>query len=378
MPNVNVSPSDPNAVMTSSIAVQLPQHGHLPEEEVANRALYTLLQEHADGAAAEINIPLPAIVKPMCEYNTDCLCTLAFPHLFPWGSGDPMSQTRPTDLGLGPTVLHLMRFHDGRFMSDPRFPFAMLNIILRRKTKHTSEIMVRERMADGDPAEARAKTAEDLLQMMRANPQFKNDLMRYSDSIRGLDSYWRLQKRQLLAMTEQLGPPSLFLTASAADHYWPEMSACFKNPVPSRFMNLIREPYVPATFFIRYERNCVSVCVCVRVRACEATFHNRGVCVVSVNMLHDLACLFLIFFFLLTACASRRTQAFFKHIAPQVLGVTDHFARIEMQHRGIFFQDHYQCFVHTFVFICPHIHNVHSLDRSHTHTHMHSHINVFV
>ena len=44
--------------------------------------------------------------------------------------------------------------------------------------------------------------------------------------IRSSPAYWESKKKDLLAMQRQLGPPTLFLSISAAEKMWPELLCC--------------------------------------------------------------------------------------------------------------------------------------------------------
>jgi hypothetical protein len=68
--------------------------------------------------------------SPINEYNTEALLDMAFPSLFPSGIALPM-QSRYRQVKMHEYVLHLMRYHDSRFGSHPRFRYFVLNLMMR-------------------------------------------------------------------------------------------------------------------------------------------------------------------------------------------------------------------------------------------------------
>ena len=51
----------------------------------------------------------------------------------------------------------------------------------------------------------------------------KNRGYRTLQAFRGSPRYWRTTKYDILAMCNILGPPTFFITLSAADLYWPDV-----------------------------------------------------------------------------------------------------------------------------------------------------------
>ena len=69
--------------------------------------------------------------RPINEFRTPGLATLAFPTLFPYGTGDPTYPGRQRDVSLTEGFKHLIRYGERdasnnlhwRFASHPRFPY---------------------------------------------------------------------------------------------------------------------------------------------------------------------------------------------------------------------------------------------------------------
>lgn len=51
----------------------------------------------------------------------------------------------------------------------------------------------------------------------------------FMKNIRGTVAYFRFQLYNLLAMFKALGPPSIFMTLSADDLHWPELSMAIND-----------------------------------------------------------------------------------------------------------------------------------------------------
>ena len=100
----------------------IPQRLHLRQEQDAIRA----------DIAQEDPLDWPTITgQAMNEFKTEGLATMAFPTLFPFGTGDPTVQARVNKVSLTDAFRHLIRFaeqtpqghYQWRFASHPRFPY---------------------------------------------------------------------------------------------------------------------------------------------------------------------------------------------------------------------------------------------------------------
>jgi hypothetical protein len=94
--------------------------------------------------SAEEPISWPTVEdKPLNEYQTQYLATMAFPTLFPDGKGDPTNQALQRNVLLSERIKHLMKFAEKnygkwlyRFSSNPRFCYWAFNMIQRMRTLH--------------------------------------------------------------------------------------------------------------------------------------------------------------------------------------------------------------------------------------------------
>ena len=78
--------------------------------------------------------------KPLNEFKIQLLATMAFPTLFPDGTGDPTNTATKRHATLGEKVKHLIKFAENingkwvyRFASHPRFAYWAFNMIQRHR-----------------------------------------------------------------------------------------------------------------------------------------------------------------------------------------------------------------------------------------------------
>ena len=71
---------------------------------------------------------------------------------------------------------------------------------------------------------------------LNLNPSHYKQFLAYNSNLRSTSAYWYARSRELLDMVEQLGPPTIFLTLSAAGLLWPELNRLFE--MEPNFYNL--------------------------------------------------------------------------------------------------------------------------------------------
>ena len=84
----------------------------------------------------DCNLPWPRLSeKPLNEFETEGLATMAFPTLFPYGTGDPTTKNRKHPISYTDFFKHLIRFAKikndqiyWRFATHPRFSYWALNL----------------------------------------------------------------------------------------------------------------------------------------------------------------------------------------------------------------------------------------------------------
>ena len=83
------------------------------------------------------NIPPPPSIdwppiSPIDEYNTEGLLSMDFPTLFPTGT-TMLLQPRIHEVDMHKYALHLIRYHDNRFVQHPHFRYYIYNVIVRHR-----------------------------------------------------------------------------------------------------------------------------------------------------------------------------------------------------------------------------------------------------
>ena len=171
-------------------------------------------------------------IKPLNEFKIQLLATMAFPTLFPDGTGDPTNTATKRHATLGDKVKHLIKFTENingewvyRFASHPRFAYWAFNMIQRHRLLGQGSIFLKQ-----NPNEAHL-TVEQLKQMLTTNTysSLMSKLMHYAKNITGSCGYWQKSKDDLKATISQKGPPTIFFTLSCAEYHWPEFHNLLSN-----------------------------------------------------------------------------------------------------------------------------------------------------
>ena len=191
--------------------------------------------------------------KPLNEFKIQLLATMAFPTLFPDGTGDPTNTATKRHATLGEKVKHLIKFAENingewvyRFARHPRFAYWAFNMIQRHRLLGQGSIFLKQ-----NPNEAHL-TVEQLKKMLTTNSysSLMSKLMHYAKNITGSTGYWQKSKEDLKATIGQKGPPTIFFTLSCAEYHWPEfhklLSYSFtKKLTPGdRHKNVLNNPHL--------------------------------------------------------------------------------------------------------------------------------------
>ena len=172
--------------------------------------------EHVNNEVNNSFCNWPTIGKtPINEFTTPGYITMAFPHLFPYGTGD-FSMPRQTKVTIKDYIKHVILYHDGRFSKDERFRYFIMNTEMRWTSLNTGSIFVRK----NEPFTK--MTLLQLKEYLKDNPKAIREIMHYSSRIRSTRPYWNSRCSELLDMVTKLDAPTLFFTLSSADFHWPE------------------------------------------------------------------------------------------------------------------------------------------------------------
>ena len=98
-------------------------------------------------------------------------------------------------------------------------------------------------------------TLEDLQEMVRSNTyqSLMTKIMRYAKNVTGTNAYWNSIKQDLLAIIDQVGPPTIFWTLSCAEMHWPEFHSLLSENTSQDYnilrQNVIDNPHLLDWFF---------------------------------------------------------------------------------------------------------------------------------
>ncbi|KAI3934810.1 hypothetical protein MKW98_026218 [Papaver atlanticum] len=181
------------------------------QEREIRRAL-----EEKEGAE-KTNVELPFSGQVIDEFTTQGYITMAFPALFPSGKADlrePRIRKVPARLYL----YYLMSYYDQRFARDSRFRYFAWNSLTRWWALALGTVYINRNPRDGE------LTIEKIREMVSSGDSSLACHVAYcAQQMRGCRVYWYSRLKELISMVNQLGPPTIFFTLSAADLQWPEL-----------------------------------------------------------------------------------------------------------------------------------------------------------
>ena len=166
---------------------------------------------------------------PVNEYDTtEKIFCKAFPWLFPGGFGDfnDYSETKET---VDHWMKRLLYYQDGRFARDKMWSFFALNYSVRKKNSDSGAYFVDGFFENGP------KTIPQLQDMLnKGDISWINRLAYYSFHVKGSPGYWRFKRSEVYSWVNHHieaghGPPTMFITLSCAEHYWPDINKLIKD-----------------------------------------------------------------------------------------------------------------------------------------------------
>ncbi|KAE8740744.1 hypothetical protein FOCC_FOCC013730 [Frankliniella occidentalis] len=154
-------------------------------------------------------------VEPVSEFVPGFIMS-AFPCLFPYGNCD-LNEAREKKVKMHEYFKHLLLYEDGRFAKHQTFRFFCFNMWMRHTALRNGNVFVEK---DSDLIKM---TVKQLKIHLNTNQSARNKLMFMGSNLRGSKAYWKSRCGELKDMVEQLGLPTIILTMSAADLYWPDL-----------------------------------------------------------------------------------------------------------------------------------------------------------
>ena len=198
----------------------------------ADRIRQFVLNEDLPPATSANPIVLPPGGQPLNDYDTPNLQSMAFPTLFPYGEGDVTNADRTETVTMCEANKHLLwycvRNQDGEFEypfaqhtkwmywaqnTDERHRLNQLKQVYQRRSPEFTGMEVNELRAMA------IQRNEDELRRMTSSMQA------FSGQVLGSDSYFYKKRKELEALMQAEGSPTLWFTFSAADNHWLDLHA---------------------------------------------------------------------------------------------------------------------------------------------------------
>ena len=216
-------PVTPGAtVQTYGTARSTCSDSHNPE----NIALIAELKKSVNNKKQKIpSLMFPQIdTQPIDEYSIENVFAQAYPWLFPGGKGDASSECGDKLSLARRWSQTLLRYEDGRFMRDDIFTFHLYNYIQRHVNNKNASYFYNKTISD------RPTVTDIKRQIARGDLSFVKKIQQFASSMRGSDGWWRSRKHEVDSwvtyhIEQKHGPPSLFMTFSCAEYWWPDLQS---------------------------------------------------------------------------------------------------------------------------------------------------------
>ena len=159
-----------------------------------------------------VTIPWPTRGNiPLSEYSTQHFFTLAFPTLFPYGTGDFHINRPRSCKSMSDWAEHLLWFEDGRFAKHPYFKFIVHNMIMRRRAQESSNFLIQQKLGEDQ------LLLSDLKEQINLGDNSVGKKISYfGASLRGTSQYWSIE----LKLLSQYQINEFFTTGSCAEFHF--------------------------------------------------------------------------------------------------------------------------------------------------------------
>jgi hypothetical protein len=170
-------------------------------------------------------------IQPQSEFNGLPIFSNAYPWLFPGGVGD-LDQNNIQERGYVSKWLKTLNFYfDGRFCRDPTFCFYALNFKQRYQNSTSGAFFINGFITTNKHSDLDS-LQRDVVE--NGNTEFIEKLIHYSAKIRGSSAFWRSKRFEVLSWINRMieigvGPPSLFITLSCAEHFWKDVKRLLED-----------------------------------------------------------------------------------------------------------------------------------------------------
>ena len=157
---------------------------------------------------------------PLSEFTTKFFFTLAFPCLFPYGSGDFHINRPRTFMSMSDWAEHLIWYKDGRFAQHQYFKFIVHNIIMRKRTLEQSTFIMKQKLGENP------MTLQEIKQRLQdGDTRIGQKILYFGANLRGTSQYWAQRQKELRSLIQYQindgnGLPSFFTTGSCAEYHF--------------------------------------------------------------------------------------------------------------------------------------------------------------
>lgn len=226
-----IESKDSNIPFVSSVQKQqqTDQDDVIREHSLTNNELAPVMNDNDKDFVKRINTKLsdnnenkkllvPDISEePVTEYDED-IFPKVFPTLYPGGIGGCNEENKKK------YAKKLLSFEDGRFAASKTWSFYALDYHQRDQNDKNGNFFVREGTFGED-----YETVEGLEEKINnGNISWIDSVRNYSRRIPGCDNFWRGKKFELETwvryhISKGHGPPTLFITLSCAENWWPDL-----------------------------------------------------------------------------------------------------------------------------------------------------------
>jgi hypothetical protein len=192
------------------------------KQNVATNARDSSSPAADDKCTMEFPKVLPEAVN---EYDDSLrIFCLAFPWLFPGGVGDWADVPTAEDMKVEDWARRLVHYEDGRFAKDKIWCFYALNFVQRRQNMKQGNYFVKSFLGSGCP-----NSLDELKKVIeKGDTSWIDKICYFGNVVKGSTAYWRQRRDEIHSWIQYHvlkgnGAPSMFLTLSCAEHYWPDV-----------------------------------------------------------------------------------------------------------------------------------------------------------
>ena len=192
--------------------------------------LMNLLRTNKSTKKDALRMDWPTSSEAVSEHTTKHLFALSYPWLFPGGFGCFFSDDRVTQVNFDKWTKKMSHYDDGRFQRDEMFSFHVYNLKIRRRNGGYSRFYGDSSIL-GDMPENVDEMKE---RIATGDTDFILKMMYSSERVRGCSAFWRARRSECNSWINHHvdagnGPPSMFVTLSCAEYFWPDLSRLLKE-----------------------------------------------------------------------------------------------------------------------------------------------------